>query len=279
MINTKILLETGCNHQGEFDIAVQMIEEAQKIENIWGIKFQKRDIESIPNDVKIKPRSSNNSFGSNYYEHRKALEFANDQMKKLKDITEQKGLQFVCSAFDSKSINDLISIGCKYIKLPSQLFSNKKLRKQLLDGKQKYNYKILVSTGMHEWNEINDNPWLDKADIIFHCISTYPAKLTEMNLDTIRQLKDITISNIGYSSHENEGYGIPFAVFAGATYIERHFTLNTEWKGSDHGTVSSDPDEIRKIISDIKWVEKILGTQDRLCKLKERQVRKIYRGF
>lgn len=276
MIRTKIILETGCNHQGLFDIVVQMIEEAKKIGNIWGMKFQKRDIESIPDKVKIKKRDLKNSFGINYYEHRKVLEFSVEQMKKLKKITEENNMEFICSAFDSKSINDLISIDCKYIKLPSQLFTNENLRKQLLKNK---NYKILVSTGMHEWEEINDNPWLNEADIIFHCVSTYPAKITEMNLDTIRQLKDITNCDIGYSSHENEGYGIKFAVFAGATYIERHFTMNTELKGSDHGTVSSEPHEIERIISEIKWVEKILGTQERLCKLKEKQVRKIYRGF
>jgi sialic acid synthase SpsE len=278
-MDIKLIVETGCNHQGSFDIAVQMIEKAKEIGDIWGIKFQKRDIESIPNNVKTIPRSMSNSFGTNYYEHRKALEFSIPEIKELKNIIEQKGLQFICSAFDSKSIDDLISIGCKYIKLPSQLFSNEQLRKQLLNNKDKCGYKILVSTGMHEWDEINDNPWLDKADVIFHCTSTYPAKLTETNMDTIRQLKDITISNIGYSSHENEGYGIKFAIFAGASYIERHFTLNTEWKGSDHGTVSSDPNEMKRIISDIEWVKQILGTQERFCKLKERQVRKIYRGF
>lgn len=271
----KLILETGCNHQGNINIAKDMIATARLL-GVWGVKFQKRDIESIPDNVKIKPRSLDNSFGKNYYEHRKALEFSIEQMNILKKFTEKNGLKFVCSAFDSKSIDDLISINCKYIKLPSQLFSDENIRKQLCKNK---NYKILVSTGMHEWEEIQNNFWLNEADVIFHCISTYPAKLSEMNLDTIRNLKDITDAKIGYSSHENEGMGIKFAVFAGATYIERHFTLNTEWKGSDHGTVSSDPDEIKRIISDIEWTGKLLGTQDRLCKLKERKVRKIYRGF
>jgi len=197
----------------------------------------------------------------------------------LKEFSETNNLQFICTAFDSKSIEDLISINCKYIKLPSQLLTRNDLRKQLLEYKQYKDFKILVSTGMHVWNEIQKSKWLKQADIIFHCISTYPAKITEMNLETIGNLRSISTAEIGYSSHENEGAGIKFAVLAGAKYIERHFTLNTEWKGSDHGTVSSDPDEIERIISDIKWAEKIRGTQERLCKLKERKVREIYRGF
>lgn len=277
MQKIKLLLETGCNHQGNINIAKDMIATARLL-GVWGVKFQKRDIESIPDDVKIKPRSLDDSFGKNYYEHRKALEFSIEQMSTLKNFTEKNGLEFVCSAFDSKSIDDLISIDCKYIKLPSQLFSDEKLFKKLC-FENKNTFEIFISTGMHEWEEIQNNPWLNEANVIFHCISTYPAKLSEMNLDTIRNLKEITDAKIGYSSHENEGMGIKFAIFAGATYIERHFTLNTEWKGSDHGTVSSDPDEIKRIISDIEWTEKLLGTQDRLCKLKERKVRKIYRGF
>jgi N-acetylneuraminate synthase len=280
MKNVKLIAEFGCNHQGDKDIAIDMIYKAKEIGNVWGIKFQKRDIEVISDKVKIIPRSLNNSFGKNYYEHRKALEFSPEDLTLLKEVVEREGMQFICSTFDENSIDDIVKlVKCKYIKLPSQLFTRKDLRSQLLKLKNKYNFKIMVSTGMHEWEEIEDNEWLNHADIIFHCISTYPTKITEMNLDTIRQLKNITDAKIGYSSHENEGIGIKLAVLTGAEYIERHFTLNTEMKGSDHGTVSSDPEEMKKIISDIEYAERILGTQNRFCKLKERKVRNIYRGF
>ena len=131
---------------------------------------------------------------------------------------------------------------------------------------------------MHNEEEILNNSWIDQADVIFHCISIYPACLTHMNLNTIIKLKELSTAMIGYSSHENEGNGIKYAVIAGARYIERHFTLDKEMKGSDHGTVSSDPAEIKKILADIEYVERILGDK-RNCNLKEKQVRKIYRGF
>lgn len=278
MNNVKLILETGCNHQGDIKIAKRMIELAGQL-GADAVKFQKRDIEEMPNELKNKKRSLSNSFGETYYEHRKVLEFDNDQMQDLLKCCTKHNLVFMCSAFDKKSIFDLVEIGCGYIKLPSQLYTDNNLKDILLDIRKKRNIKILVSTGMHEESEIFSNSWITEADFIFHCVSVYPVTLTNMNLYTLKKLDKKATGQIGYSSHENEGYGIPYAVLAGANYIERHFTLDKEWKGSDHGTVSSDPPEIQKIISDIKWIERILGNEKRACSLKEREVRNIYRGF
>jgi len=277
-MKTHLILETGCNHQGDFNIAKKMIDEASKL-NIWAVKFQKRDIESFSKELKNIPRDLNNSFGINYYEHRKVLEFSCEEIKELMEYANQKNLVFICSAFDERSIYDLIKIECKWIKLPSQLFTNKYFKEILLNIKKSEGTKIIVSTGMHEDEEIFVNSWISHADVVLHCISTYPTTLTKMNLNMLQKLKRNVVKEIGYSSHENEGYGIKYAVMCGAKYIERHFTLNKEWKGSDHGTVSSDPPEIERIISDIKWAERILGEGNRKCALKERKVRKIYRGF
>jgi sialic acid synthase SpsE len=198
-------------------------------------------------------------------------------MAKLKECTEGKGLKFICTAFDYQSILDLLSIECCHIKLPSQLYSDLGLQNKIDKLKTEYNFQIWVSTGMHSANEIFKNDWMKIADVLFHCISVYPACITNMNLNTLRQLVEVR-TGVGYSSHENEGLGIKFAVLIGAEYVERHFTLNKEWKGSDHGTVSSDIKEMKRIISEIEYVEQILGTQERLCSLKEKVVRKIYRG-
>lgn len=277
-MRTKLIFEFGCNHQGNLTIAKNMIDVAYNI-GADAIKLQKRDIESMPDEVKKKKRSLLDSFGLDYYEHRKALEFDNSQLLDLKKYCEDKNLVFMCSAFDEKSIYDLVDIECNYIKLPSQLYSDDNLKNILLKVRRVKNINILVSTGMHNSKEIFCNDWIYYADFIFHCVSIYPLNLTKMNLHTIRKLSLLSSASIGYSSHENEGYGIPYAVAAGAKYIERHFTLNKEWKGSDHGTVSSDPDEMKKIISDIQWIERILGEEERICSSKELKNRKIYRGF
>lgn len=275
-LKTRIVLELGCNHQGDMDIATEMILDAHKL-GVWGIKFQKRDIEAIPEDVKNKPRDMNNSFGLTYYEHRKALEFSLEQLEQLKLLAKRKGLMFICSAFDEKSIYDCIELECDYIKLPSQLYTNDKYKKILIE-KLKKNQKIMVSTGMHNIKEIINNSWLELAEVIFHCISVYPTALRQMELSVIHELR-IKSANIGYSSHEINGEGIKYAILCGANYIERHYTLSKAMKGSDHETVSSDFREMMRIIKDIEYAEILLGNyKEQLCE-DEIINRKIYRGF
>lgn len=283
ILKTKIILEAGCNHNGEIGIATDMICEASRL-GVWGIKFQKRDCNLIPDDVKKKTRDLSNSFGKTYYEHRLALEFDAEEMNTIKTVAEKMGLKFLCSAFDINSLKTLVDIGCEYIKLPSQLYTDKKLQTELIDAKSFSGIKALVSTGMHSAEEILNNLWLDYADIIFHCISVYPCNISDMNIVFIQALKEIVSHHendcaIGYSSHDFEGRGIPYAIAAGAEYIERHYTLDKKMKGSDHSTVSSDLKEIKNIIQEINLIEEILGDSKRECSEKELQVRKIYRGF
>jgi sialic acid synthase SpsE len=279
-MKTKLILELGCNHQGDVVIAKKMIDQAV-ILGAYAVKFQKRYLDDMPNELRNKKRNLVNSFGETYYEHRKVLEFNNEEMAELQDYTIKSGLFFMCTAFDEQSIYDLASIGCKYIKLPSQLYSDEQPRNVLLQIRDYISdIKILVSTGMHNAEEIFNSWWINYADILFHCISVYPNCITNMNLQTLKDLCEIRSGKaVGYSSHEHEGMGIKYAVLCGAEYIERHFTLDKELKGSDHGTVSSDSAEIKRIVSDIEWAENILGKDDRECSLKERAVRKIYRRF
>lgn len=280
-MQTKIILEFGCNHQGNIDYAKQMIDQAKELE-VWAVKLQKRDIDSIPDYVKNKQRSLNDSFGLTYYEHRKALEFDIEQMFELKSYAETKGLVFICSAFDEKSVDVLTQIGCEYIKLPSQLYSDENLKVKLLSAKEICKTKILLSTGMHSAEEILNNTWMQKADIIFHCISVYPHYVNEMNLIFLNALVQQSGRHgftPGYSSHDVNGYGIPYAVMAGAKIIERHYTLDKKLKGSDHATVSSDYTEMKAIINSIKATELTMGDSKRECSNREKKTRLIYRGF
>lgn len=280
-MKTKIILEMGCNHQGDINLAKRMIDDAKKL-GVWGVKFQKRDIDSIPENIKIKKRSLHNSFGETYYEHRKILEFSIDEIKELKEYTEKQGLEFLCSAFDIISIQQLDKIKCKYIKLPSQFFSNEEMIQTLNECK---NDPIKIgSTGMHTEFEVYE--YFDNFDIVFHCNSVYPHSIYETYIMVIIRLSKMTQESwpercieIGYSSHDENGESIKYAINAGAKYIERHYTLNKTMKGSDHSTVSSDFEEIKNIISQIKYIEKILGTGKVKLSKKEKITRKIYRGF
>jgi len=271
----------GCNHQGDFKLAKKMINDAAAL-NVWGVKFQKRNIEDIHESIKNKPRSLINSFGPTYYEHRKALEFTTEQIHELKVYSESLGLEFLCSAFDEKSVINLLNMDCNYIKLPSQLYSDVSLQNLLLSRRQVKAFKIIVSTGMHNYEEILGNAWIDLADIIMHCISIYPCYLQEINIVTIQELLKATKgkgNEVGYSSHDFQGLGIPYAIYAGAKYIERHYTTDKTLKGSDHSTVSSDYQEMLDIIGLIEAAEKIRGDALRNCTDREIANRLTYRGF
>ena len=267
-MNTKIFLELCCNHNGDIQQAKKMIQEAANLK-VFGIKLQKRDLDSIPLNKRNQPRNPSNSFGLTFYEHRKALEFSIQQIVELKDFTENLGLEFSCSAFDLVSAQQLLDIKCKWIKLPSQLLLDESLYRLLHNQSVA---KIAISTGMHDYDEIIKSKWYSSADIRYYCISEYPAQ--NINLSCIKILPNIN----GYSSHELNGYAIPYAVCLGVELIERHFTLDKNRKGSDH-KLSSDPIEINRIISEINMVENILGSPNRILSDIELTNRKEYRGF
>jgi len=279
-MQTKIILEIGCNHQGDIETAEKMIIEAARL-GVWGVKFQKRDIDSIPIKIREAPRDPVNNFGNTYEAHRRALEFSLKQIQHLKEFTENLDLQFVCSAFDPVSVKGLILAGVKWIKFPSQLFLNEKMHDTYKESKTTNN-KLIVSTGMHTKDEIDSGLVMNSCNInvILHCISVYPTKIEMCNLSTVDILiKDLEWYDIGvgYSSHEIEAGAVPYAVAIGAEWIERHFTLCKGWKGHDHRTVSSTPGEIEKMIIEIKRAEKIRGLESRPIGPEEMIVAKKFR--
>jgi len=273
-MNTKIIAEIGYNHQGSMQKAQIMMREAAKL-GLWAIKFQKWDIDSFPEKIKNIKRNPENSLGDTFYEHRKAVEFSIDQHIELKETAEKNGLVYICSGKELNSVIDLVEkIKCKYIKLPSQRYKDHEIFKYLCKNKQKYGLKILVSTGMCHDNEIPLSAWPKVADVIFHCISLYPAQLNECDLGV---MKKYSFYN-GYSSHEVHGKAIKYAVGQGIKYIERHYTFDKEAKGSDH-KISSDYKEMKRIIKEIKEAEIVYGSGNREITKKELEIRKYYRGF
>lgn len=282
-MKTKLILEIGCNHQGSMDLARKMIDTAVEL-GVSGVKFQKRDIDFIPENIQAEPRDPTLNFGSTYGEHRKALEFTQDQMFKLKTHADSAGLLFSCTAFDPLSLKQLIEIGTEYIKFPSQLLLYDKMYVTYKEHKEEKT-KLAVSTGMHTANEVFDALFYH-PDIVYHCVSIYPAKPEQSNIKFIKGLSNQQMfekSNghgfkIGYSSHEIGGSSIPYAITAGATWVERHFTLDKNMKGHDHKTVSSTPKEITKIIELIKYAEDINGSVQKPLSEEELKIAKKYRG-
>jgi len=281
-MRTKIIIEIGCNHNGSVDIAKRMIDDAVKL-GAWAVKFQKRDPESMSPGEKLIPRNPDNSFGNNYYEHRKALELSINQIQELSIIAKNQGLETIVSVFDMQSARDCLKEKFKYIKLPSQFYSHYALNKLLDDAQSCCPVNVIVSTGMHSFSEVVNWQYFDAFPITLYCRSIYPFELKDFDFNYATSLKGrLKNSEFGYSSHDKEGQAIFYSVLIGAKYIERHYTLDKNMKGSDHKTVSSDFAEMQSIIQDIERAEEMIYSTNNIYDLfsdNEKHVRMIYRGF
>ena len=276
------MLELGCNHQGSTDIARALVDDAQRL-GVFGIKFQKRHVEAIPEGVKGRPRDPATSFGDTYYAHRKALELDLDQVTALKRHAEDRGLVFAESVFDLRSLQDVIDVGVKCIKLPSQALLDHELNFKLVSQRRVApNTFIVNSTGMHTVKEVLANPWLREFDATLYCRSIYPHRAGQADLGAARAIFGALgdPQRCGYSSHDLDGTLVPWLVLIGATWVERHYTLDKGMKGSDHGTVSSDFAEMQAILRQVEEVEDLLECKnyDRIASAEELANREFYTG-
>lgn len=240
--------EIGCNHGGNFDTAKQMIEVASQC-GVDYVKFQKRDIDSIPPEVASRGRSDEHRFGDDEYSHRKALEFTIEQHHELKEIATRCGTTYACSAWDSKSYDLLVGMNCDYIKIPSA--RNISCTKWNISRR----VPLHVSLGMTT-NEERDRilRGFDHGyDLVpYACTSKYPSSPEEVYLDEVPYLA-LRAGRVGFSGH-HKGIALDIAAYVlGATFVERHFTLDRTSKGTDHAA-SLEPDGLRKLVRDLEAV-------------------------
>ncbi|MEM2174625.1 MAG: N-acetylneuraminate synthase family protein [Candidatus Micrarchaeia archaeon] len=267
----KVIAEIGCNHMGNIDIAIEMISVAKTFCKVDVVKFQKRDIDFW---AKVKPEIYNSphpnpmhSYGDTYLEHRKALEFDIEQHKILKDYCDSIGIEYSCSVWDVKSAMEIASLNPNIIKVPSAANNNYELLEWLCDN---FMGEIHVSTGMTGKSEIEDivNFFIKKRRndslVIYHCISGYPVAFKDtylLEIDRLVQKYGTVVKDIGYSGH-HLGIAIDIAAYTlGANVIERHFTLDRTWKGTDHAA-SLEPDGLRKLKRDLMATYEALKYKD-----------------
>jgi len=261
MFKSPILIaEIGCNHMGDINIAKEMIMIAKTFCKVDYIKFQKKDNEFWS---KLKPEIYNNphpnpinAFGNTYLEHREYLEFSIDQHYELKKYAEELGISYSCSVWDLNSAKGIVSLNPKIIKVPSASNNNFEMLDYLCSN---FAGEIHTSLGMTTKAEIDRivNFFIAKKRnkdlVLYHCVSGYPVKFKDTYLLEIKRLLEkygAKVKDIGYSGH-HLGIAIDVAAYTlGAVYIERHFTLDRTWKGTDHAA-SLEPDGLRKLKRDL----------------------------
>jgi sialic acid synthase SpsE len=260
--HTYIIAEAGLNHNGSVEIAKQLIDLASDA-GADAVKFQKRTVDKLAVKATLDaPDSRFPEFGTTYREIREHLEFDMGQYREIKQYSEEKGLDFLCTAFDPEAADFLEELGISIYKLASHSATNIELLEYLAKtGKQS-----IMSTGMADLDEIDTAVNIFKKHntplLLLHCVSAYPTPLDECNLNMINVLKERFGLPTGYSGHELGFLPTLTAVAMGAVAVERHYTLDNKMIGFDH-KMSLNPEEFVEMVKSIRNIEKIKGTGEK----------------
>jgi sialic acid synthase len=258
----KIVAEIGCNHQGNFDHAISMIL-AAKNSGANYIKLQKRNNkECLPHHMKNVPHPNPcHSFGKTYFLHRESLELTLSQHKEISVFCNKQNIGYACSVWDLTSAADIISLQPDYIKIPSAQNTNFDLLSFVYNN---FTRDVHISLGMttaeerHKIFSVIDK-YKDRT-VVYWTTSEYPVPFNRIYLKELLKLKN-SFPRVGFSGH-HLGIAIDIAAYAlGIEFLERHFTLDRTWKGSDHAA-SLEPSGMQKLVRDILATEQALAYKD-----------------
>ncbi|MCP4351320.1 MAG: N-acetylneuraminate synthase [Desulfobacterales bacterium] len=253
-----VIAEIGFNHNGDIPLALKMIKAAAK-SGADAVKFQTfrgTDI-ALPSGP--------------HYELIKNGEMSFEDHSELYQEANDCGIDFLSTPFSPWAVEILEKIGVSAYKVASMDLTNKHLLKYIAQtGKP-----IYLSTGMAELSEIADTLFFlsqQKSGPIslLHCLSIYPAKAEDLNLDVILLLKEIFGVPVGYSDHYPGTKACLLAALMGADVIETHFTLDTSIEGGDHYH-SADPEELQELIENISLFETMSGTRESIYNRPDRE--------
>jgi sialic acid synthase len=254
-----VIAEVGNNHQGDMAKAIDLFHGA-KMAGCHAVKLQKRDNRSLyTRKVFDMPYENPNSFGATYGEHREFLEFGKKDYRELQQLAKELDLDFFATAFDYPSTEFLAEFDMPVYKIASGDLKNIPLIKRVA----KLGKPLIVSVGggtIEDAQRVYDEIMPINSQLCFlQCTATYPTEAADMHLRVITTLRDrFPELVIGLSDHYN---GIAMAVAAyvlGARVIEKHFTLNHTWKGTDHA-LSLEPIGMHKMVRDLQRTRIALG--------------------
>ena len=260
MSRITIIAEAGVNHNGDLELAKQMVK-AAKESGADIVKFQTAKLESLVSRYApmAEYQKENTGKTESQMDMLKRLLLPYDDFAILARYCGETGIQFLSTPFDIDSVDFLSSIGCRLWKIPSGEITNL----PYLERIGKLHQPIILSTGMSTLYEIQEalNVLYDSGAgkiTLLHCTTEYPAPFETVNLKAMLTLKEKFQTDVGYSDH-TMGTEIPIAAAAmGAVVIEKHFTLSRSMEGPDQ-KASLEPVELRSMVSAIRHIEQAMG--------------------
>ena len=239
----KIIAEIGCNHMGEMSIAKELIDMAKEA-GAGFVKFQKRNNKELLTEEQYNSKHPvpDNSYGDTYGAHREFLEFNVTQNKELKEYCDSVSITYSTSVWDVTSAKEMVTFSPEFLKVPSACNNNFEMLRVLRD---EFKGQVQLSIGMTTKEEVEEIvSFFEETDqaksrlLIYSCTSGYPVPAKDVALLEINWLYDNygdRVNEIGFSGH-HLGVALDVAAYTlGAKWIERHFTKDRDWKGTDHG--------------------------------------------
>ena len=281
MSKAKIVAEIGCNHNGDIALANRLMEEAAKA-GADAVKFQTFAAEELVSTYapKAEYQKAENAEESQLDMIRR-LELTRDEFRQTKAYAEALGLEWFSTGFDMGSIDFLIGLGQSVWKVPSGEITDLPYLEKIRDIECP-NKEIILSTGMSTLEEIRfavdvlQRSAKTKLTIL-HCNTEYPTKDSDMNLRAMEVLREeFPAWEVGLSDHSEGIIASITAVGMGASFIEKHFTLDKGLPGPDH-RASITPDELKALCDGIRRAEVMLGSKNKFVTDSERKNRNVAR--
>ena len=256
-----IIAEAGVNHNGNYEIAIEMVDKAKEAGADY-IKFQTFIPEDLVSKYALKAEYQKSTTDSeeSQLEMLNKLALNISDYVNLKKHCEKIGIGFISTPFDIKSIDFLEQLDMDFFKIPSGEITNLPYLVRIAKTKK----KVIMSTGMCDIDEIRNAIDILEMNgssdiVVLHCNTQYPTSFEDVNLKAMLHIKEITGKQVGYSDH-TEGIEVPIAaVTLGAVVIEKHFTLDKNMSGPDH-KASLNPKELKSMITAIRNIEMALGS-------------------
>lgn len=253
---TFIIAEAGVNHNGQFRAALELVD-AAKNAGADAVKFQ------LYKADKLQPER---------YELLKRLELSQEQMHTIAAYCKSAEIEFMCTPFDVESLDYLVSLKVKRLKIASGCIGNF----DLLHAAYQSGLPVILSTGMSTIGDIRKALDHLAANVtLMHCTSAYPAPIDSVHLKAMDLLRETFFLPVGYSDH-TQGITVSLAAVArGAFVIEKHLTMSRNQIGPDH-RASLEPSEFRTLVNAIRTVEEALGDAVKLPQGCELELKRMW---
>ncbi len=251
-----IIAEIGINHNGDMDIAFELIDMAKSC-GCDAVKFQKRTIDLVYTKSFLdSPRNS--PWGGKQRDQKEGLEFSIEQYRKIDSYCNKKEIDWFVSCWDINSQKIMRQFNTNYNKVASAMATNEDFLKVVAEERK----LTFLSTGMTTMEEIksavNIFESVECPLVLMHTVSTYPAKDNQLNLNCINTLREEFKKPVGYSGHESTVTPSLYAAALGAICIERHITMDRAMYGSDQ-SASLQESGLRNLVQSLRKYQAVLG--------------------